>query len=148
MGKKKAKKKSKPKKAIAKKCTEPKVIPTGIPGFDQMVNGGFKPRSVNIIVGGAGSGKTIFAAMFLLNGLIKYGEAGVYITFEEKKEKFYKEMACFGYDLEKLEKTGKFVFLGNCHFVNLFLVFSSVQLLDDANRRIALTNNTAVTGGP
>ncbi len=106
MGK-KAKRKAQPKP----EKPELKAVPTGIPGFDPMIKGGFKPRSINIVAGGAGSGKTIFAAMFLINGVIKYGDPGVYITFEEKKDRFYKEMACFGYDLEKLEKGGKFVFL-------------------------------------
>ena len=42
---------------------------------------------------------------------IKQGEPGLYITFEEKKEEFYKNMLDFGWDLEKEEKTGKFIFL-------------------------------------
>ncbi|MFH1636815.1 MAG: ATPase domain-containing protein [Candidatus Woesearchaeota archaeon] len=87
------------------------VVPTGIPGFDQMIDGGFIPQSVNLLVGGAGAGKSIFAAMYIAHGIMKYNEPGIYITFEDKKDKFYKDIESFGYDLAALEKTGKFVFL-------------------------------------
>jgi len=85
-------------------------IPTGIPGLDSVINGGFKLNNINLVAGGPGSGKTIFAIQFIIEG-IKRGENGIYITFEEKKKKFYEDMLGFGWDLEKYEKEGKFVFL-------------------------------------
>lgn len=87
-----------------------KRISTGIPGLDKLVNGGFKKNSVNLIAGGAGSGKTIFGMQFIMEGL-KKGEPGIYITFEEKKKKFYEDMAEFGWDLKKQEESEKFAFL-------------------------------------
>ncbi len=60
-------------------------VPTYIPGFDSLVEGGFKEKSVNLVVGGAGTGKTIFAIQFLVDGIRKHGDTGVYITFEERK---------------------------------------------------------------
>jgi len=87
-----------------------KRISTGIPNLDPLIGGGFKKNSVNLVAGCAGSGKTIFAMQFIMEGL-KKGEAGVYITFEEKKKKFYDDMDGFGWDLEKYEESGKFVFL-------------------------------------
>lgn len=86
-------------------------VPLGIKNFDSLINGGFIRKSTNLIVGGAGAGKTIFAIEFLVNGIMKYGEPGVYVTFEEKKEKLYDDMLEFGWDLKKLEKEGKFAFL-------------------------------------
>ncbi|MBU4501737.1 MAG: hypothetical protein KKA79_04040 [Nanoarchaeota archaeon] len=85
-------------------------ISSGVPGFDRLIQGGFKEKSINLLVGGPGSGKTIFTIMFLLNG-IKKGEPGVYVTFEEKKEKLYEDMKGFGWDMEKYEKSGKFAYL-------------------------------------
>jgi len=41
----------------------------------------------------------------------KKGERCLYVTFEEKKLEFYSNMKKFGWDLEKYEKRGKFVFL-------------------------------------
>ncbi|MFO8016000.1 MAG: ATPase domain-containing protein [Candidatus Woesearchaeota archaeon] len=86
-------------------------IPTYIKNFDKLIQGGFKPQSINLVVGGAGTGKTIFAIQFLIEGIINKGETGIYITFEEKKEKLYSDMLTFGWDLKKLEKQGKFIFL-------------------------------------
>lgn len=86
-------------------------LPTGIKAFDEIVEGGFKTSTTNLIAGGAGSGKTIFAIEFLYNGAVKYGENALYITFEEKKSSIYSDMLRFGWDLEKLEKEGKFFFL-------------------------------------
>ncbi len=112
------------KKATTPKCTTEKrpkslkafcemgeKVQTFIPGFDELIKGGFKRNSVNLIAGNAGTGKTIFAAQFLINGAIKKKEPGIYITFEEKKDKFYQDMACLGYDLQKLEDEGLFVYL-------------------------------------
>lgn len=87
-----------------------KRITTGIPNLDSLLKGGFKKNSVNLVAGGAGTGKTIFATQFIVEG-IKKNEIGIYITFEEKKKKFYEDMLGFGWDLEKYEKQNKFVFL-------------------------------------
>lgn len=86
-------------------------IPSGIKGFDSLIEGGFKRKSVNLLTGGPGSGKTLFTIAFLYEGIIKYNENGLYITFEEKKEKLYDDVKTFGWDLEKLEKEKKFMFL-------------------------------------
>ena len=87
-----------------------KRISTGIPSLDPLIQGGFKKNSVNLVAGGAGTGKSIFAMQFIMEGVRK-GEPGIYVTFEEKKEKVYEDMKEFGWDLEKYEKGGKFVFL-------------------------------------
>ncbi|MDP2907229.1 MAG: gas vesicle protein GvpD [Nanoarchaeota archaeon] len=89
---------------------EVKRVSSGIPGFDKLVQGGFKEKSINLVIGGPGSGKTIFAMMFLVEGL-KKGEPGIYVTFEEKKEKMYEDMKSFGWDIEKYEKEGLFSYL-------------------------------------
>ncbi len=96
-------------KAVKKEDTE-KRLGTGINGFDKLIEGGFETSSVNMIVGDSGSGKTIFTLQFLLEGL-KKGEKCLFITFEEKKKEFYKNMKEFGWDLKKYEKQGLFYFL-------------------------------------
>ncbi len=87
-----------------------KRIPTGIKNFDQLIEKGFEKNSINMLVGGAGSGKSIFATQFLIEGM-KKGEKCLYVTFEEKKERFYNNMLDFGWDLEAYEKKGLFIFL-------------------------------------
>lgn len=95
-------------KKVSLKLT--KKVKTGIVNFDKMIGGGFERLSTNIIVGGSGSGKTIFSTQCLVEGL-KMGETCLYVTFEEKKEQFYENMKKFGWDLEFYEKKGKFIFL-------------------------------------
>lgn len=93
-----------------KKKSTSKRVKTGIIGLDPLIGGGFKPDSTNLVAGGPGTLKTIFALQFLVEGL-KNGEAAIYITFEEKKKTLYEDMLEFGWDLEKYEKEGKFVLL-------------------------------------
>jgi len=54
-------------------------IPSGIPGLDEMVEGGFPFPSVILLSGTAGTGKTTFALKFLCKGA-ENGEQGLYIT--------------------------------------------------------------------
>ncbi len=103
------KKKSKIKKPSQKSVKEIRV-PTGVPNFDNLAEGGFEKNSINVIVGGAGSGKSIFSTQFLISGL-KKSEKCLYVTFEEKKTRFYENMKDFGWDLLEYEKKGLFTFL-------------------------------------
>ena len=90
--------------------TKQKRIPTGISNFDKMIEGGFEEYTTNLLVGSSGSGKTIFSVQFLVEGM-KRGEKCLYITFEENKLQFYRNMKRFGWDLEAYEKKGLFYFL-------------------------------------
>lgn len=56
-------------------------IKTGIIGFDTIIGGGYRPNTVNVIVGASGTGKTIFSLQFLLRG-IESGEKGIYVSFD------------------------------------------------------------------
>ncbi|MCK4650130.1 hypothetical protein KAT36_02760 [Candidatus Pacearchaeota archaeon] len=87
-----------------------KKVPSGIRNLDKIIEGGFEKNSTNLIVGGSGTGKSIFAIQFLMDG-IKRGENVLYVAFEEEKAGFYANMLEFGWDLNKLEKSGKFFFL-------------------------------------
>jgi len=86
-------------------------ILTGIEGFDLMTNGGFPKGSLILVAGNPGTGKTVFSANFIYNGIKKYGERGVYISFVEGKETFYRNMRGFGFNFEELEKDGRFLFI-------------------------------------
>jgi len=85
--------------------------PTGIPGFDEMCNGGFVRNSVNAVLGGPGAGKTIFLLQFLYNGAIQFNEPGLYISFEPDIVETYKDAAVFGWDFQKLDSQDKCKFL-------------------------------------
>jgi len=98
------------KEVKVKKTKKEDKVSTGVENLDNISEGGFEKNSVNLLVGGSGSGKSIFAAQFLVEG-IKRGENVLYVTFEEKKEEFFENMAEIGWDFEKSEREGKLVFL-------------------------------------
>lgn len=105
--------KEKAKNKVSAKRTSPKKetrVATGVKNFDILVKGGFEQNSVNIIAGTAGSGKSIFATQFIMEGL-RNEETCLYVSFFEKKEQFYKNMLDFGWDLDSYEKKGAFTFL-------------------------------------
>ena len=61
------------------------MITTGIKLLDNKLNGGLPERTVVLLSGGPGSGKTLFGLNYLNEGL-KKGEKGVYISLNENKE--------------------------------------------------------------
>lgn len=77
--------------------------------MDEITNGGLPKGRPTLICGGAGSGKTLLAASFLLNGVVQYGEPGVLMTFEETAEELASDLASLGYDLPKLVAQGKLI---------------------------------------
>lgn len=84
-----------------------KRVATGIKGFDKLVQGGFPKNSSILVCGGPGTGKTIFGMEFIVNGIKKSNERGLYVTFEQKAEALRGQASQFGWNLESLEKSGK-----------------------------------------
>ncbi len=80
-------------------------LSTGIPGFDTLVEGGFPEGRSFLVTGGTGTGKTIFAIQFLINGAEK-GEPGIYLTMDERPELIREDMAKFGWNLKKMSDDG------------------------------------------
>ncbi|MAG07960.1 hypothetical protein CMO89_00650 [Candidatus Woesearchaeota archaeon] len=113
-----------------------KRVPTGIPGFDKMVKGGFKEKSINLVCGPAGTGKSTFAIQFLVNGIIGFNENCVYITFEEERNQIISNMLQFGWDLEELEKSGKFVLLQYAPEMVKELVAEGGGVLDETIEKV------------
>lgn len=82
-------------------------IPTGIKALDAMIQGGLLPGSANLVEGAPGTGKTTLAMQFVYNGITKFNEPGLIITFEEFPQQYYHDAMQFGWDLKKLEDEGK-----------------------------------------
>jgi KaiC/GvpD/RAD55 family RecA-like ATPase len=81
-------------------------VPTGIEGFDKLVQGGFPKNSSILICGGPGTGKTIFCMQYLINGALENGEKALYVTFEQKADALREQAKQFGWNLADLEKKG------------------------------------------
>jgi circadian clock protein KaiC len=66
--------------------SEVQKAPTGIPGLDDITNGGLPFGRPTLVSGGPGSGKTLLGVSFLVNGAEQFDEPGVLLTFEENAE--------------------------------------------------------------
>lgn len=76
--------------------------PTGIAGFDAITGGGLPAGRPTLLCGGPGCGKTIFGIEFLVHGIERFDEPGVFLAFEETPVDLAKNVASLGYDLERL----------------------------------------------
>lgn len=76
--------------------------PTGIRGFDEITQGGLPRGRTSLVTGGPGTGKTMFAMEFLVNGVIRHGEPGVFVSFEETQEELIANSASLGFSLPEL----------------------------------------------
>src|SRR6478735_7818096 len=80
---------------------------TGIRGLDEITRGGLPRGRPTLVCGGPGSGKTLLALTFLVNGAVGYDEPGVLMTFEENGEEMASDVASLGFDLPELIKERK-----------------------------------------
>jgi len=76
--------------------------PTGIAGFDQMTAGGLPVGRTTLLLGGPGSGKSIFALGFLGHGVNGQGEPGIFVAFEETADRILANARGFGWGLDEL----------------------------------------------
>ncbi|MEM0951423.1 MAG: circadian clock protein KaiC [Cyanobacteria bacterium P01_H01_bin.74] len=88
-----------------------KKIETGIPGFDLISHGGLPENRTTLLSGTAGSAKTVFATQFLSAGVMQYGQAGVFVTFEESLNDIRNNVKDFGWTIEQWEKENKWAFV-------------------------------------
>jgi circadian clock protein KaiC len=80
---------------------------TGIRGLDEITRGGLPKGRPTLVCGGPGSGKTLLALTFLVNGAVRFDEPGVLMTFEENAQEICGDVASLGFDLPELITAGK-----------------------------------------
>src|SRR5665213_2763836 len=83
--------------------------PTGIQGLDEITGGGLPRGRPTLVCGGAGCGKTLLAAEFLVRGAVQFDEPGVLMAFEETEKELKANVASLGFDLEGLVRRKKIV---------------------------------------
>jgi len=79
---------------------------TGITGLDDITLGGFPAGRPTLICGGAGAGKTMLAAEFIIRGATEFNEPGVFVMFEENAEELTDNVRSLGFDLDDLVARG------------------------------------------
>jgi len=86
-------------------------VKSGIPGLDEVMEGGLPRNYAYAVVGPPGSGKSVMGAQFLYRGATQYGENGVYASLEEPTHSIANTMLRFNWNLFDLESQGKLVLL-------------------------------------
>ncbi len=80
-------------------------LATGVEGLDSILEGGLPQARTTLVVGEAGSGKTVLALEMLYRGAMS-GQPGVLISFEETGEAIRGNAFSMGWDLAALEAKG------------------------------------------
>lgn len=95
---------------------------TGIQGLDVILTGGLPERTLTLLSGMAGTGKSIFSMHFLINGATLFGERCLYISTEQTEEELQMAASQFGWNIVDLENKNLlrvvyFKVLGEDHFL-------------------------------
>ncbi|MCF7983935.1 MAG: circadian clock protein KaiC [Thiohalocapsa sp.] len=86
-------------------------LPSGIQGLDVIADGGFPRGRTTLVAGSAGSGKTTLAAQFLVEGLRRYGEPGVFVCFQESADDIRRNFASLGWPVGEWEAASLWAFV-------------------------------------
>lgn len=78
-------------------------VQTGVPGLDELIEGGIPQGASVIVAGGTGCGKSILAMQYLYNGATQFNEPGVFVTIETSKQNLLWDMENFNWDLKSLQ---------------------------------------------
>jgi circadian clock protein KaiC len=82
-------------------------VPTGIWGLDQILLGGIRYPNAVLIQGAPGTGKTTLGLQMVYNGITRFGEPAIIISFEQIETQLLRDALNFGWDLERLRKEKK-----------------------------------------
>jgi len=85
-------------------------ISSGVPGFDELVQGGLLPDRLYVVSGPPGSGKTTFCSQFMTQGA-KAGETCLYVTMHETKEELMQDMAGYEFGFDRAMQSDAVQFL-------------------------------------
>jgi circadian clock protein KaiC len=112
-------------------------IATGVPGFDNLCEGGLVEDSLNLLLGTAGAGKTTFLLQFLYNGIKKHKQKGIYLSFEPEKRDLFRTAKKQGMDFESLDASGDVQIIrldANTPMKDIQAKISKIIIKDDVRR--------------
>jgi circadian clock protein KaiC len=75
-------------------------ISTGIPGLDDLVNGGYFVGSTTVVAGISGVGKSVMASQYIAEGA-RRGERSLMLSLDEQVEQIKRNAASIGLDLQR-----------------------------------------------
>lgn len=80
-------------------------VSTGIPGLDEIVNGGYFLGSTTVVAGISGVGKSVMGLQYIAEG-IRLGERSLMLSLDEQVPQIQRNAAAVGIDLEAGMKSG------------------------------------------
>ncbi|WP_075291982.1 ATPase domain-containing protein [Pararhizobium arenae] len=80
-------------------------LPSGIQEFDELLGGGIERGSSTLLIGPAGTGKSLFALQFV-DAAVKRGEKAAIFIFDEELGLLFSRTKAMGLDLERLRDQG------------------------------------------
>jgi circadian clock protein KaiC len=95
----------------AKKSANPRLLSklaTGLQGFDEISRGGLPRNRTSLVMGGPGTGKTVFALQALVNAARERKQPGIFVAFEEGADAIFANAATFGWRLPALARSELF----------------------------------------
>lgn len=81
---------------------------TGIAGFDELSRGGLPQNRTTLLIGGPGSGKSVFALQCLVYAVTERKEPGVFVAFEERSSQIVANAASFDWGLARVARNQLF----------------------------------------
>ncbi len=111
-------------------------IETGIPGLDELIEGGIPKDFIVLVAGSSGTGKTTLSMQFLVHG-VENDEKCVYIGLGESETVISRCMARYGFDLEKLAEDDKLTF-ASIPTMEFKFIKEIVESLDDSVTRLVI----------
>ena len=79
--------------------------PSGIPGLDKVINGGYFVGSTTVVAGISGVGKSVMGLQFIAEGA-RRGERSLMLSLDEQVEQIMRNAASIGIDLAENVKGG------------------------------------------
>jgi KaiC/GvpD/RAD55 family RecA-like ATPase len=122
-------------------------VTTGVTNLDPLIQGGFPEKSITLISGSPGAGKSIFCFHFLYEG-IKKNEKVLYLTLDKQEEGLIFQAKNIGFDFQNAieQGTAKFRYLD----INQKLIYESMsdEILSGNYNRIVLDSITPLSEMP
>ncbi|MFP5077590.1 ATPase domain-containing protein [Rhizobium sp. YIM 134829] len=81
------------------------LLPSGIAEFDALLGGGIDRGTSTLLIGPAGTGKSLFALQFIFAAVAR-GERAVLFVFDEEIGVLFNRTKMMGFDLERLRDEG------------------------------------------
>jgi circadian clock protein KaiC len=119
-------------------------LPSGVSGLDKLLDGGLIGRSVTLISGPAGIGKSTMAAQFIVEGT-RHGEPGLYVTLEEGTQQIVASAERLGLPLKEAVDSGlaEILYLSREHaLASQFLSRLIDLIIANGTRRLVLDSLT------